>query len=625
MAASFNCLIFLFFLFVLPHTRVVTADEASCDSVEGLCTSPPINDGSIPFDPSSSSFPPEAPPPPPPAFFPPEPTPPPSCDAVTKDGCERCRFFGCAWCLNSRRCVPDQPWECQGETDHVGTIGTVKQCPTKEDLQSARARKKLLKDGTIAAAAAAKKKAQEDADAAAAKLKEDAMREDAPFSPTDAEHLANLKRRAELSRSATTAGVGGTGTRYGASHPYETLDIKKTATAREVRRAYIYLSTKLHPDKNLGEVQEDAAAAFADLSAAYELLSDQALREAFDSAGSTGGDAFFHDESSFKNSGRDFSNDLYASSSLITELSEETFSQFVAGDRIWLLNFYTPWCSHCQMFVPNYKVIADQLSDHNVDVGAINCLKHAAFCATFDIRAYPSIRMVSARHSMHQDAHSIPLNSPEPLVEWVLGVQREWTWLFSNANIAELDSESFPAAVQGESDEAKEFWLVLFQDGEDCGPCRVARTNVVRLAAGVNGLAHVGIIDCDAEEYDGSLCQRLGLPPPPHQPVIRAFRRGTKGLNYKGEELFDPSVIETHLALQLTEKVLRLALAQEEVGSTAVSLGEGPEWTGEPTPTPEPTPPPPPPPQWNGAAPRPRQSVGPPQSGPPAAFGGFLH
>jgi thiol-disulfide isomerase/thioredoxin len=611
--------IFSFSVAFFFATRVfVHAEDASCDSVEGLCTSPPLT--------SEDLFPSPPPPPPPPAFIPPQPTVPASCDVLTRDGCDRCRFFGCAWCLNSRRCVPDQPWECQGETDHVGNVGTVKQCPTKDDLQNARARKKLLKDGTIAAAAAAaKKKAQEDIEAAANKLKEDSNREDAAFLPSDIEHISNLKQRAELSRSATTAGVGGSGVRYGASHPYETLDIKKTATAREVRRAYIYLSTRLHPDKNLFEFQEDAAAAFADLSAAYELLSDQALREAFDSSGSTGGDAFFHDETSFKNSGRDFSNDLYASSSLITELSEETFSQFVAGDRIWLLNFYTPWCSHCQAFVSSYKVIADQLSEINVDVGAINCLKHAAFCASFDIRAYPSIRMVSARHGMHQDAHTISMNGPDPIIEWVTNVQREWLWLFANANIAELDSESFPAAVQGESDEAKEFWLVLFQDGEDCGPCRVARSNIVRLAAGVNGLANVGILDCDAEEYDGSLCQRLGLPSPPHQPVIRAFRRGTKGLNYNGEELFDPTVIEVHLALQLTEKVLRLALAQEQVGSTAVSLGEDPEWTGEPTRTPSPSPPPPPPPQWNGAAPRPRQSVGAPFSGPPSAFGGFLH
>jgi hypothetical protein len=183
--------------------------------------------------------------------------------------------------------------------------------------------------------------------------------------------------------------------------------------------------------------------------------------------------------------------------------------------------------------------------------------------------------------------------------------------------------------VQGETEEAKDFWLVLFMDGEDCGPCRVARSNVVRLSAGVRGLARVGVLDCDGEEpgwHDGGICKRLGLPAPPHQPVIRAFRRGKKGLDYFGEELFDPNDVEPHVALALTERLLRLALAQETVGESAVSLGEGGEYEAGEEPTPTPSPPPPPPrPQWNGAQRRANNQLGgAPPSGPPAAFGGFI-
>jgi thiol-disulfide isomerase/thioredoxin len=602
------------------------------------CSAPP------PLAPETAAPTPPPPPPPPPAV----PTPPPTCESI-REGCDACRAAGCGWCLSTRRCVPDVAWQCQGETDHVGSVGTVKQCPSREELAEKRARRRAHKDGTVAAAAAARAAAEEQE---AAVRSARAAAHDSPaaggggaptaapaaWSPSDEEHLATLRRRAELSRSATTAGLGGSGTRYGAAHPYETLGVTRAATVREIRKQYLLLSTRLHPDKNLAEVAEDAAAAFADLSAAYELLSDQAQREVFDAmhapgAGGGGGggseQAFFHDEQSFRASGRDFASDLYGSSPLITELSSANFAQFVAGERVWVLNFYTPWCSHCQAFVPQYRALAEQLAEHDVDVGAVNCLKEAELCQSYDIRHYPSIRMVSARLGMHQDAHAVANSGVDAIAAWALEVRREWVWLFGAAELAELNGETFPAAVQGETDEARDFWLVLFLDGEDCGPCRVARSNVVRLSAGVRGLARVGVLDCDAEEpgwHEGGICRRLGLPAPPHQPVVRAFRRGRKGLDYLGEELFDPNDVEPHVALALTERLLRLALAQETVGESAVSLGEGGDFqkgeADEPSPSP---PPPPPPPRWNGAQRRATNQLGgAPPSGPPAAFGGFI-
>ena len=77
----------------------------------------------------------------------------------------------------------------------------------------------------------------------------------------------------------------------------------------------------------------------------------------------------------------------------------------------------------------------------------------------------------------------------------------------------------------------RDFWLVLFLDGEDCVQCRVSRTNLVRLSAGVRGLARVGMVNCGAEPMaaDGSHgCKRLEAPAPPHEPCVRVYRRGKK-------------------------------------------------------------------------------------------------
>ena len=37
--------------------------------------------------------------------------------------CDACLAVGCAWCLGNRKCVEDKAWACNGDTDHVGSIG----------------------------------------------------------------------------------------------------------------------------------------------------------------------------------------------------------------------------------------------------------------------------------------------------------------------------------------------------------------------------------------------------------------------------------------------------------------------------------------------------------------------
>ncbi len=51
--------------------------------------------------------------------------------------------------------------------------------------------------------------------------------------------------------------------------------------------------------------------------------------------------------------------------------------------------------------------------------------------------------------------------------------------------------------------------------------------------------------------------------------------------------LFNPAVLEHHLALELVERLLRLALAVDLVGEDAVSVGDGPGYPKEDKPEPK--------------------------------------
>jgi molecular chaperone DnaJ len=64
------------------------------------------------------------------------------------------------------------------------------------------------------------------------------------------------------------------------SSHYATLNVPETATASEVRAAYRKLSLKYHPDRNLGD--KDAESRFKEISAAYDVLSDERQRERYD-------------------------------------------------------------------------------------------------------------------------------------------------------------------------------------------------------------------------------------------------------------------------------------------------------------------------------------------------------
>lgn len=64
---------------------------------------------------------------------------------------------------------------------------------------------------------------------------------------------------------------------------YDALGVAKTASAGEIRKAYRKLARQHHPDVNPGN--KDAESKFKKISAAYEVLSDEAKRKNYDEFG----------------------------------------------------------------------------------------------------------------------------------------------------------------------------------------------------------------------------------------------------------------------------------------------------------------------------------------------------
>ncbi len=69
---------------------------------------------------------------------------------------------------------------------------------------------------------------------------------------------------------------------------YEVLGVSRTATAVEIKKAYRKLAMKYHPDRNTGDDREEAEIRFKEVKQAYEVLSDDQKRAAYDQFGHAG-------------------------------------------------------------------------------------------------------------------------------------------------------------------------------------------------------------------------------------------------------------------------------------------------------------------------------------------------
>jgi protein disulfide-isomerase A6 len=84
---------------------------------------------------------------------------------------------------------------------------------------------------------------------------------------------------------------------------------------------------------------------------------------------------------------------MYSSGDDVVQLTSANFDTLVMrSDNVWIIEFYAPWCGHCQSLAPHYKKAASALKGV-VKVGAVDCDQYKDLAGKYGVRGFPTIKI----------------------------------------------------------------------------------------------------------------------------------------------------------------------------------------------------------------------------------------
>jgi protein disulfide-isomerase A1 len=98
--------------------------------------------------------------------------------------------------------------------------------------------------------------------------------------------------------------------------------------------------------------------------------------------------------------GQDLDLDLPAHHQQIDEthvvvLTTANFSSFLAANRHVMVEFYAPWCGHCQALAPDYAAAASHLAAHrtqaDVALAKVDATEDTDLAQEYDVQGFPTI------------------------------------------------------------------------------------------------------------------------------------------------------------------------------------------------------------------------------------------
>ncbi|KAF7154764.1 hypothetical protein RHSIM_Rhsim01G0216900 [Rhododendron simsii] len=75
----------------------------------------------------------------------------------------------------------------------------------------------------------------------------------------------------------------------------------------------------------------------------------------------------------------------------VVVLGGRNFSEFVEGNRFVMVEFYAPWCGHCQALAPEYAAAATELKGEAVALAKVDATEESELAEEYEVQGFPTV------------------------------------------------------------------------------------------------------------------------------------------------------------------------------------------------------------------------------------------
>lgn len=79
----------------------------------------------------------------------------------------------------------------------------------------------------------------------------------------------------------------------------------------------------------------------------------------------------------------------------VVVLKESNFSDFIAKNKYVMVEFYAPWCGHCQALAPEYAAAATELKEleeeEKVVLAKVDATEESELAQKYDVQGFPTV------------------------------------------------------------------------------------------------------------------------------------------------------------------------------------------------------------------------------------------